>query len=766
MAAPTEASPTPVSTTAGDIPPLPENATPEQKDAHWFKHVYQGDKMPQLTLRAVVMGGLLGMLMCSANLYTTLKIGWAFGVAITACVMSFVIWNGVAFMAGRILGRILAPLAAVGIIALAWLKVGPGLGAMLTEQGVGSPWPEVARYGTALVLTLMGAGLGLLLWKQQSKMSVLENNCMQSTASAAGYSTGSTIATMFGALLLLAKPPEGGTSADVKTSAVQPWMVVTLFTFCTGLMGVFLAIPMKRQMINHEQLPFPSGIAAAETLKSLYSKSLEAVHKAYSLVIALAVGAFVGILNTGEGTLNVLDKVFGSEEKNIKGPLHALRLPEQLPGHGFATVTPETGRLNWFWSYMDKNLAVGKETLVGKQLIQFGFEPSVLLIAAGMIVGLRVSLTMLAGSILLYFFVAPWIISMDAPHMVDGVFPKDFHASMELIGGGTTFHVYRWALWAGTALMVVSSLTQLAFSWKTFARALTKKRGAAGDSTSLEHIEVPVWWMIAGMLPLTVAMVILQVVAFDIYWWAGMLAVAMSFVLSLVACRATGETDTTPIGAMGKVMQITFALIHPGQVVPNLASAGIAANSASSSADLLTDLKSGYLLGANPRRQFLAQFFGVFFGTVAIIPVWYLMVPNKAVLESYPAPGTQSWFRIAQVLTQGLSSLAPSAKVALVVGGTLGVILPFVEKFLVPAKWKPFWPSTMGLGLSWVVGFNNSLAFALGSVITWVWGRFISKKTCDVFNVPVASGLVAGESLIKALIAMLATASGIFKWDL
>ena len=109
----------------------------------------------------------------------------------------------------------------------------------------------------------------------------------------------------------------------------------------------------------------------------------------------------------------------------------------------------------------------------------------------------------------------------------------------------------------------------------------------------------------------------------------------MAFFLSLVACRATGETDTTPIGAMGKVMQLTFAVIHPHKVIPNLAAAGVAANSASSSADLLTDLKSGYLLGANPRKQFLAQFVGVFFGTVAILPVWYLMVPSKAALEKY-----------------------------------------------------------------------------------------------------------------------------------
>ncbi|MCX5691254.1 MAG: hypothetical protein NTV94_15950 [Planctomycetota bacterium] len=57
------------------VPALPEDATPEQKDAHWFKHVYQGDQMPQLTVRAVVVGGVLGMLMAAANLYTTLAIG-------------------------------------------------------------------------------------------------------------------------------------------------------------------------------------------------------------------------------------------------------------------------------------------------------------------------------------------------------------------------------------------------------------------------------------------------------------------------------------------------------------------------------------------------------------------------------------------------------------------------------------------------------------------------------------------------------------------
>jgi uncharacterized oligopeptide transporter (OPT) family protein len=239
----------------------------------------------------------------------------------------------------------------------------------------------------------------------------------------------------------------------------------------------------------------------------------------------------------------------------------------------------------------------------------------------------------------------------------------------------------------------------------------------------------------------------------------------MSFILSLVACRATGETDTTPIGAMGKVMQLTFALISPpaavgvqASITHNLMSAGVAANSASSAADLLTDLKSGYLLGANPRQQFLAQFAGVFFGTLAIVPAWYLMVPTIEALEKYPLPATQTWVAVARVLTGGLDSLPLTAKIAVLIGAALGVLLPIVEKLR--PRWRPFLPSAMGLGLGWIVFFSNALAFSIGAIIVWIWNKAAPKNE-ETYSVPIASGLIAGESLMKAILAMAATAIGL-----
>jgi len=678
-----------------EVAPLPADATPEQKDEHWYRQVYQGDNMPQLTLRAVLMGGCLGMLMSAANLYTTLTIGWSFGVTITACVISYLL-----------------------VSSMRWISRG-----------------------------------------RVTQFSILENNCMASTASAAGASTGATVATMFGALLLLAAPKSitapqaapfaahrGQLAAVVAVSSVpvaqnaisaiacaarpepipissyglHPWWLIGSFTLLTALMGVFLAIPMKRQMINHEGLRFPTGVATAETLRSLYSRSREAMHKAYALVWGLLAGAIVGVLATGQGVLSFMDRFFAF----VQAKAFSIRLPELIPAQGF---------------YKVKNYV----------LSAFGFEPSLLLIGAGMITGLRVSLSMLAGSALLYMVVGPILIQRGDP--------KFFMA----VGTGP-ISLIRWGLWGGTAVMVFSSLTALALQWKTIVRAVkgaTSGRSARSRHTlDLSRIEVPTSWMVIGLLPIGIGMLIIQMLAFSIHWYAGLIAIGMSFVLSLVASRSTGETDTTPVGAMGKVMQLLFAVLVPGNYHANLASAGTAANSASSSADLLTDLKSGYLLGANPRRQFLAQFSGVFFGTVAIIPIWYLMVPDQATLmgDRYAAPATRQWFSVAQVLTRGIDSLAFSAKIALLIGALLGVAMPLIER-LVPTKHRRYYPSAMGLGLSWVVPFNNALSFAVGAFFTWAWEK-INPRTADKYNIPLASGFVAGESLVKAFTAMTSTA--------
>jgi uncharacterized oligopeptide transporter (OPT) family protein len=636
--------------------------TPEEKDRQWFEQCYRGDTQRQLTVRAVIMGGIIGMFTAVSNLYTTLKIGWSFGVSITACVISFVAWN--------------------------------------------------------TICKMLNGALSRFFNRKISQMSMLENNCMQSTATGAGSSTGSTIATALGSLLLI----EG---------VHRSWPVATAFCFFTAALGVFLAIPMKRQMINHDQLRFPTGTATAETLRSLYSKGAEAVKQAWSLLIALFAGAFIGLIH------------------NYQELAEQLKLKNRLP-HWFDKLTsivylPDTvdftGWLN---------------PLARGQMAGLAFEPSVLLVGAGMITGLRVSLSMFAGSVILYYFVAPYLAAMDAANAAVAGYIPSFHTSPE-----GNFNPTRWALWGGTSVMVFASLVQLALNWRTVLRAfgVFKKEERSAKQDAMDAIEVPNSWLILGLIPITIGIVIVQYVAFHIAVWLGLISVAFSFVVSLVACRATGETDTTPIGAMGKITQLLYAMLPGAKGIEsiNLMAAGTTAAAAGAAADLLTDLKSGYLLGANPRRQFLAQFFGVFFGVLAVVPAWYLMVPTKKALEDFKPPATYMWKAVADLLTQGVNHLPHTALVAIVIGAFVGMAIPVVEKLL--PKAQPYLPSAMGLGLAWVVPFQNSLSFLIGALVVVVW-RQINRKNSDAYAIPVASGLVAGESLVAAFIAIGCTLVG------
>jgi hypothetical protein len=319
----------------------------------------------------------------------------------------------------------------------------------------------------------------------------------------------------------------------------------------------------------------------------------------------------------------------------------------------------------------------------------------------------------------------------------------------------------RWSLWLGTALLVASGLTSFALGYRTILRAIRgvgkkKDPGAADDPVT--RLEVPVSWLLLGGVPVTLGLMLLCWFSFEIAPWLGIVSVLLSFVLALVACRATGETDTTPIGAMGKITQFAYAVLAPANTTVNLMTAGITAGAAGSSADLLTDLKSGYLLGANPRKQFLAQFFGVFFGVIAVVPAWFVLVPDRESLEAFNSPATTMWYAVAQALARGVETIPESARTAIVIGGLVGIVLSLVEG-LAPKNMKKFVPSSMGLGLAFVVPFANALSFFIGAMVAELWSRF-HKETAERFIIPLASGAVAGESLAAAAFAMLA-ATGI-----
>jgi uncharacterized oligopeptide transporter (OPT) family protein len=208
---------------------------------------------------------------------------------------------------------------------------------------------------------------------------------------------------------------------------------------------------------------------------------------------------------------------------------------------------------------------------------------------------------------------------------------------------------------------------------------------------------------------------------------------------------------------MGKITQLLFGWLAPSQITTNLMTASVTAGAASSSADLLTDLKSGYLLGANPRQQFWAQFLGIFAGTLVVVPAFYILVPDASVLggSMWPAPSAQVWAAVAKLLSQGLSSLHSTAQGGMVVGALIGLAIPLLEK-ISSERVRSFIPSATGLGLSLVIPFSSSLGMFIGAVIALILEKK-APKIAETYIIPVSSGLIAGESIVGVVISILST---------
>jgi len=317
--------------------------------------------------------------------------------------------------------------------------------------------------------------------------------------------------------------------------------------------------------------------------------------------------------------------------------------------------------------------------------------------------------------------------------------------------GGGFRDIVQWTLWGGTACMVTGGILSFALQWKSIVRALGSLGNIFGKEKKLDNeldaIEAPMIWFLLGQVISLIALAWLAHASFGMPWWQSALAVVLSFALALVACRITGETDTTPIGAMGKVTQLTFGAINPGNMNVNLMSANITAGAAASSADLLTDLKSGYLLGANPRKQFLAQFAGIFIGTIVTVFAFSMLVPDASVLggEKFPAPAAQTWAAVAKALSKGFAALEPIKLWSIAIGGAVGIIFSLLPMLL--PKQRNYLPSAAAFGLAWVFQWYYSLLFLMGALVAF----FIQKKSpkiAEEFTFPVASGIIAGGSLM------------------
>ncbi len=321
--------------------------------------------------------------------------------------------------------------------------------------------------------------------------------------------------------------------------------------------------------------------------------------------------------------------------------------------------------------------------------------------------------------------------------------------------------IVNWTLWPGAGLLVGSGITSFVLDWRSLRRAFAGMAtiGRRGQTaTGIAAVEAPDWWFPAGYVVLGPVVVLLMSLMFAIPVWAAVVALPLSVVMGFIAARVTGETDTTPTKALGPVTQMAYGAMSPGNLSGNIMAANVTGGVGLHAADLLTTLKTGWLLGAKPRHQVYAQLIGVLAGAAVIVPAFNLIIPDPTVLgtDEWPAPACLVWSGVSEVVSNGIGGLSTAAQRALLVGLALGVAMAIFER-LAPPRLRRFMPSPAGLGISMVIPASNSIAMFLGATIAEVFRRR-SRAASDRYVIPVASGLIAGESLAGIAIAILIAA--------
>jgi putative OPT family oligopeptide transporter len=597
-----------------------ERPATDDTEAAWLRDVYRPDE-PNLTLRGVIAGILIGFVMCLSNVYVFFKTGWSLGVTLTACILAF---------------------------------------------------------ATFKLLEAFGA----------RPLGVLENNALTTVASGAGYMTGGGNAAAFGAIVMI--------------TTVQPSKVGLIAWFgLIAALGVFVAIPIKRQLINREGLAFPTGTATAETLRTIHAAG------------------------SGQGT----------------AAARALGVAALLAG----ALTFVRDYLRWVPGQWAPGLQI-----LGHDLVRWtiSVKTELVLVGAGGLMSFRTGWSMLFGAMVNYVVIAPALLQ---------------HGLLKPLGGKPVSYagIIDWTLWPGAAILVAAGLTSFALDYKSIARAFTglgalvDARRRAEPAGGIAAVEAPDWWFPAGVLLLSPAIVVLMYLMFDIPVWAAVFAVPIAVLMGFVAARVTGETDVTPTKALGPVTQMIYGVVTPGNLTGNIMSANVTGGIGLHAADLLTTLKTGWLLGARPRHQVYAQLFGVLAGAAIIVPLFYLVVPVAQLgTDEWPAPSALVWANVSKAFVNGVDALPYSAQIAIAIGVAAGVGLTLLDK-AAPRAVRAYLPSPSAIGIAMVVPWSNSLAFFVGTAVAELIRRRF--RRFDPYTVPVASGLIAGESLVAIAITIATT---------
>ena len=521
--------------------------------------------------------------------------------------------------------------------------------------------------------------------------SILENNMVQ-TIGSAGESVAAGAIFTLPALFMWAKEGMGNAPGLVE---------IGLIALCGGVLGVLMMIPLRSALIvkEHGVLAYPEGQACAEVLIA----GEEGGAKASTVFSGLGIAAVYKFIADGL-------KIFPSE------------------------ITYDISAY--------KGSGVGIDVLPA-------------LAGVGYICGAKVSSYLFAGGILGWLVIMPLMVLFGGDAIMFPVTDMTINELVAANGVSALWSNYLRYIGAGAVACggVLSLIKSLPLIVRTFKDAMGDYGKGRTVSTLRTEQDIPMKVVLLGVL--LVAIVLWLVPAIPLNLFTALIVIVFGFFFATVSSRMVGliGSSNNPVSGMAiaTLLISTMLLKATGTVgIEGMTAAivigGIICVIAAIAGDTSQDLKTGFLVGATPKKQQIGELIGVAVSSVAIGAILYLLSMAWGGYGSNDLPAPQAM--LMKMIVEG------------VMGGNLPWNMVFAGVFIaivVEVLDIPVLPFAIGLYLP----IYLSVPMILGGALRW----YLEKRKCGSekekndsvqSGVLYSSGLIAGEGIVGILLAVLA----------
>jgi putative OPT family oligopeptide transporter len=573
------------------------------------------------------------------------------------------------------------------------------------------------KVGLTFATSIPAAVISMALLRLLGNSNILENNIVQTIASAAG--TLSAIIFVLPGLIM------------VGWWQGFPYWTTAAVCAMGGILGVMFSVPLRRALVTGSDLPYPEGVAAAEVLK-------------------VGFGSAAGKEENDKGLRMI---IVGSVTSAGYALLAAMRVAAADVAHAFK---------------------------IGSGATAVSTSLSLALIGVGHLVGLSVGIAMLVGMLIAWAGLVPWLTAQHGVgENVAGLVNTTFRSEVRFIGAGVIGVAALWSLFRIIGPIIKGIRSSLAASKARTAGTelpLTERDlpiGVVGGTilAMLVPIAGLLWYFASGTaiesgIGTTILGSLVYVVAIG-----AVIACVCGYMAGLIGASNSPVSGVGILAVIGASLLLVLVYGHGGNpeqtkalVAYALFTTAIVFSIATIANDNLQDLKTGQLVGATPWRQQLALIYGVIFGSLVIPPVLDLL--NKAFgFAGAPGAGENALAAPQAALISALAKgvLGGDIQWNLIGwGAALGVAIVILDEVLRKSGKMRMPPLCVGMGI--YLPMALTLLIPVGAVIGHYYEKWADGQKSPEFakrmGVLAATGLIVGESLFGVAFAGVVAVAG------